>query len=238
MTNGPDDKDLREQASRQSSHAGQSGQVGQPEQTGQQSPYQPWPEPQREGQVPPGDWNSPGYTEFVEERGLVGFRVVAKIIDYIVLSIATSIVITPLYLAWIFGRIDRFEELSEQNDPEVFPWEFFAEFFAVWGLMMFLTLLISVLYYFISEHKFGQTLGKKAFELKVQTVHGQRASGGQLLARAILYTFSMMLYFWVIELIVSLVSSDNRSITDRIVGTKVVRFKKVYHYPPAGPPSY
>ncbi len=198
----------------------------------QHGAYRPWLNLKREGsQSPPRDWDSLGYTEVVEERGLVGNRIVAKIIDYFVWSIAASVLLAPVYFIWFFANISTFETLGSRTDPEEFPWDFFASFFIVWGLMFGLMLVVSVLYYFISEHKFQQTVGKKAFELKVLSSDGQRASRGQLLARAVLYTMSLMFYFWIVELIVVATGVNNRSVTDRITGTKVVRARKIYHYP-------
>lgn len=194
--------------------------------------YQPWLEFKHEGsQKPPSDWDSLNYTEVVEERGLVGYRVVAKIIDYFVWSIASSVLLVPIYFVWVFASFNRFETFDTRTDPEAFPWDLFISIFIIWGLMFGLMFLASVLYYFISEHKFQQTIGKKAFELKVLSSDGKRASWRQLLARAVLYTLSMFFYFWIVELIVTLVGANNRSVTDRITGTKVVRARKVYYYP-------
>ena len=144
--------------------------------------------------------------------------------------------LVPFYFIWFIANIRTLETFPTETSPEAFPWDFFISFFIIWGLMFFLMFLVSVLYYFISEHKFQQTVGKKAFELKVVSDSGEKASARQLLVRAVLYTFSMMFYFWIVELIVAVVGANNRSVTDRITGTKVVRARKVYHYPqgPAG----
>ena len=131
MGQEPGDRDLRESTSHQP------------------GAYQPWLELRREGdQIPPeipsGGWDALDYTEIVEEHGLVGYRIVAKIIDYFVWSTSASILLVPVYFIWFFANVSTIEELSLKSESDVFPTGSFVSFFIIWCLMFLVMLLTSV----------------------------------------------------------------------------------------------
>ena len=185
--------------------------------------------------TPGAGWSQPQHTEVVEERNITWYRAIAKVVDYFVVSVATNFITGPIMLIWWLSNIDRFERLADESETSVFPEDFFVQMLIIWGVVFSLSFALTVAYYFILEKKFQQTLGKKAFDLKVIDMTNGRASTGQLLARAILYPISMMTYFWVVELIVALIREDGRSVTDLICGTTVIRLKKVYYQQGARP---
>lgn len=173
----------------------------------------------------------PNYTDVVEEHGVAGLRIVAKIVDYFAVGIIGMFVIMPIYFVWLFSNLDRFQTVSQGSEPGELPDGFLGDLFLIWGMFFLISITISVLYYFILEYKFRQTAGKKAFGLKVIDVNGGDASPRRLFARAVIYSFALLFYFWIAEVIVMLVRADGRTLTDLVCRTKVIRIKRTYYYP-------
>jgi uncharacterized RDD family membrane protein YckC len=197
----------------------------------QPPPRPPWPPPPGPG------WPRPAQTEVIEERGLTGYRVVAKLIDAVIVMVIQYVIFIPLNIVWAFtffpfSNPSNQEDIQRRMEAGEIPWEIFGPMLALMGIVLLLFLVVGTAYYFFFEHITQQTLGKKAFDLKVIDQVNGRASWKQILVRSILTSLSLMFYIWIIELIVMLVRPDGRRITDLITGTNVIRVKPVYFYPP------
>ena len=205
--------------------------LSQPGASGGSPPPQPPAAPPWQGYPPPSQ------TEIVEERGLTGYRVVGKLIDTVIIAVLQYILFIPINIIWVFSFTpltsqQEMEQYQQQLDAGEIPWELFGPMLIMLGIIFLLFLLVGTAYYFCFEYISKQTLGKKAFNLKVSDPANGKASAKQILARSFITVVSMMFYLWIIELIVMLVRPDGRRIADLITGTTVVQVKTVYYYPP------
>jgi uncharacterized RDD family membrane protein YckC len=145
----------------------------------------------------------------VLQYGGFWIRLVAKIIDNIIMGIVNWAIMIPISIALAPATI-------ESGKP--FPT---SGFFAFLGLQVVLSISLPAAYntYFIG--RFGATLGKMACRLKVVAPDGGRVSYGRALGRFFSEMLSSMILL--IGYIMAAFDDEKRALHDRICSTRVVR---------------
>jgi uncharacterized RDD family membrane protein YckC len=151
-------------------------------------------------------------------------RLVALIIDSVILSIVAAILFFVLFIPLVFtGAL--------------------LGFWAAWGWWILFPLaegILAVLYFLVLEVSWGGTLGKRIVGLQVQTVNGGKVNFGQSFIRNISKIFWVFLLLdWIIG--IATPGDKHQKYTDRIAGTTVVQkgqaFASIAQAPPPPPPS-
>jgi uncharacterized RDD family membrane protein YckC len=150
------------------------------------------------------------------------WRIVAYIIDSIIIAIPTYIIWFIITLAVIFTS---------------------GSFIALYGfslLFPFIFGILEVLYFAVLDSAWGATIGKRILGLQVQTVKG---GGKPAIGQAFIRDISKIYWIFVlIDWIIGLVTPgpDRRQkYTDRIAGTTVVQVRQAFQSvsPPPSSPS-
>jgi uncharacterized RDD family membrane protein YckC len=134
-------------------------------------------------------------------------RLIALIIDSIILGIVAWILIIVLFVPFLFtGAL--------------------YSFYLGWGnflILPFITGILEVLYFAFFEVYMGATIGKKILGLHVQMMNGSKVTFDKALIRNISKIFPLLLLLdWLIA--VATPGPDQRQkYTDRIAGTTVVQ---------------
>lgn len=196
------------------------------------APEHSYPEPPATGHRKP-----PAYSEVVEESGLTGIRIVAKLIDIVAIIAIFQILLIPASIVpgLVPGSDVDQEELEQRMDAAETSGEVIDIFMEVMApYLVFSTIAINILtlvYFFVGEYMTKQSLGKKAFGLRTVDRSGVRMTAKQSLTRAVMTTVSIMFWLWIIDILIMLTRADGKSVIDLAAGTQVVRVKKVFHYP-------
>ena len=146
------------------------------------------------------------------------YRVIAYIIDSIIIAIPAAIIYFFVILAVLFT--DTF-------------------FFAAWGswlIFPFLFGILQLLYFMILDTAWGGTIGKRVMGLHVQTVNGGKVPFDKAFIRNISKIYGLFLFLdWLIAVITP--GSDKRQkYTDRVAGTTVVQARQAFASSPPPPP--
>lgn len=89
------------------------------------------------------------------------------------------------------------------------------------GLEGFLLIVIIILFYSFFWRRGGQTLGMKAWRLKLLDANGGPPSWGKCILRCLIAPISLTIgYLW------AFVDSDNKCLQDRLSGTQVIEIEK------------
>ena len=180
--------------------------------------------------APPRTGASLDYREEVQAQGITGLRIVARIVDHVIIWVFSYVVVLPLQLSlFLTGRFEDLQPVTGPDGTSQLPDNFLATLFMIWGVTMIIFFILEILYFVVLEYRYQKTGGKKAFDMLVLDNSGRRANWQQLLGRAAIYAFGMLTFLWIAELIVMLVRSDGRSLTDMICGTRVIRVKRLYY---------
>lgn len=104
------------------------------------------------------------------------WRFLAHIIDYLIISIVSSIILLPVYLAFGITAFLKFAPGYCENDPaEVIPLVF-----AILGLVVVASIISATMVWlynaFMESSKYQATLGKMAVGLQVTDMNGERIS--------------------------------------------------------------
>ena len=139
----------------------------------------------------------------------VGSRIAAIIIDSIIILIVLGIIAIPLGIsAMLFSGMGGLTN--------------FAPNFAFIGTFTVLNFVLWILYFTYFEGSSGQTLGKKALGIKVVKETGKKLTYGDSFVRTILRIIDSI-GFYILGLIVILVSQKKQRIGDLAVHTIVVK---------------
>jgi len=138
----------------------------------------------------------------------LGSRIVAIIVDLIILSLVMVIITLP------FGLLAG---LSVMGNPA----QLFAARSAFFVSFMVLNVLVWLLYFTYFEGTSGQTLGKKIMGIKVAKENGDPPSFMDALIRTILRIIDGIA-FYLVGFIVILVSEKKQRLGDMAAGTIVV----------------
>ena len=136
-------------------------------------------------------------------------RVVALVIDYVVMGIAVGIIGAMVFLPFAISGL--------------FSGGIFMPGAALWniGVFPFAIGLLMLLYFPISESHWGATFGKSVMGLKVTTMSGKRPTLGQAFIRNISKIYWLLL---LLDAIVGLATESDykQKFSDRYAGTVVV----------------
>ncbi len=146
------------------------------------------------------------------------YRLIALIIDGIILGIVAAILSFILAVAAIFSGGIGF----------IFAGLGFVFFSFIWGIL-------AVLYFTILDSSWGATLGKRFLGLQVQMVNGGKVPFGKALIRNISKIFwPLLILDWLIGIVTT--GDKRQKYTDRIAGTTVVQIKQAFATAPPPPP--
>jgi uncharacterized RDD family membrane protein YckC len=145
-----------------------------------------------------------GFKTIIENQQAQGYwikRIVALIIDYIILAIVIAILSVSIYLPFIFSS-----NMAWLN----------------FGLFPFIIGLISLLYFPVSETYRGETVGKSIMGLRVTTLKGTNPNFGQAFIRNISKIYWVLL---LLDVIIGLaIQTDyKQKFSDKYAGTVVVQ---------------
>jgi uncharacterized RDD family membrane protein YckC len=145
-------------------------------------------------------------------------RLIAYIIDSIIIAIPTAIIWFIITLAVIFS-----------------PLSFFAAY-GFYLLFPFILGIIEVLYFVILDVSWGATIGKRVLGLQVQMVNGGKVPFDKAFIRNISKIFWLFLVLdWLIAIVTP--GADRRQkYTDRMAGTTVVQVKQAFQSAASPPP--
>jgi uncharacterized RDD family membrane protein YckC len=136
----------------------------------------------------------------VARENLLGVRIVAGIIDLVVIIILGAI------MTALFG--------DTSNDDDGFN-------FSLSGVPFIVYVLLSFSYYFFMENATGQTLGKMAMKLKVVSVDGP-LTPGKVAVRTVLRIVDGFA-FYLVGVVIIAISKNQQRLGDMAGGTTVVR---------------
>ena len=138
---------------------------------------------------------------------VIGRRVLATIIDLVLLCIVTSLFTAPgaLIDGWGSGQ---FSDVAS------------GVLFSFGGLA---ALLVTFAYFAIMESRYGQTLGKMALGIKVVNESDGRAPGTRAAVLRTLLRIVDGIGSYLVAFVVALVSDKNQRLGDMVAKTVVVR---------------
>jgi uncharacterized RDD family membrane protein YckC len=155
---------------------------------------------------------SPARERVIQERGLAKYRVAAKLVDVIPLTLFEMVVFAALFM-W--------------EEPYPTGLERFLAVSIVWlGFGV-----VDVLFFFSFEYFLQATPGKKVFGLKVIDYMKGRPGVLQILGRSIITAISVRSFLWIVELVIMLKDKNELRIADHAAGTKVIRVRTVASVP-------
>jgi uncharacterized RDD family membrane protein YckC len=155
------------------------------------------------------------------------YRLIALIIDGIIVGIVAIIISAVLALAFIFGG----------GFGYFFAGLGFLFFSFIWGILL-------VLYFTILDVSWGATIGKRLMGLHVQMLNGGKVPFDKALIRNISKIFwPLLILDWLIGIVTP--GDKRQKYTDRIAGTVVIQLRQAfqtnnpppYNPPPPPPPS-
>lgn len=163
------------------------------------------------------DSRSPDSQAPTSTRGLPGanlFRRLAAMVYDSLLILGLSFAYAGIFAVWLPNWLH-----GERTPLGQLPFDAWGRFFFQLG---WLALIVGFFVYF--WRRGGQTLGMRAWRLRVQTPEGELISLPQSLFRCLLAPLSMAIfglgYLW------SLVDSRKQTLHDRLTGTEVVTLPK------------
>ncbi len=148
------------------------------------------------------------------------YRLIAYIIDSIIIGIVAWIIVFFATLALVFSFF-------------YFGWAYYGLFLGIIGLLY-------LLYYTILDSAWGATIGKRLMGLRVQTANGTRITIGKSFIRNISKIFWVFLF---IDWLIGIVSTGNKQqkFLDRVAEAYVVQTAQPFasvttSQPPPPPP--
>lgn len=144
------------------------------------------------------------------------YRVIAYIIDSIIIGIPAAIIYFIVILA------------SVAADP-------FIVVYGGWLLLPFVFGIIQFLYFMILDTAWGGTIGKRLLGLQVQMVNGGKIPYDKSFIRNISKIYGLFLFLdWLIGVVTA--GDKRQKFTDRYAGTIVVQYKQSFGSVPPPPP--
>ena len=141
------------------------------------------------------------------EAAGVGYRILAALLDSVFMAVYVGVMLLIFGLG--FARTNFFK-----NDPDQY---------LLIGLLILLSLPIT-LYHFLSETLMnGQSLGKKVLGIKVVKLDGTQAGIGSYFLRSIMRIIDMQISNGVVALISIAVTDKSQRIGDMAAGTTVIK---------------
>jgi uncharacterized RDD family membrane protein YckC len=144
------------------------------------------------------------------------YRVIAYIIDSIIIGIPVAIIYFFVVLAMVL------------SNPFVSAW-------GSWLILPFLLGILQLFYFVILDVSWGATIGKRVMGLQVQTVNGGRIAFDKSFIRNISKIYGLFLFLdWLIGLVTA--GDKRQKFLDRAAGAIVVQSKQPFATTPPPPP--
>jgi uncharacterized RDD family membrane protein YckC len=149
-----------------------------------------------------------------------GARLVAWIIDYIVICVVQFVVIAPIMTMLGLGVASQVDASGNITEEQAIGMA--GAIIAAVSSAILLTYAIAILYFAIMESSKAQaSIGKMALSIKVTDMDGQRISFGKALLRSIGKIISGMIIF--IGYIIAAFTEKKQALHDMIASTLVVK---------------
>lgn len=149
-----------------------------------------------------------------------GSRLVAWIIDVIIIAALQSFVVMPVMAMLGLGIASQIENSGEFSDAEAIG--MVGAIIAAASSLFIITFAISILYFAILESSKSQgSVGKMALGIKVVDMDGQQVSFGKALLRSIGKIISGMIMY--IGYLMAAFTDKKQGLHDMIAGTLVVK---------------
>jgi uncharacterized RDD family membrane protein YckC len=153
-----------------------------------------------------------------------GQRLLALIIDGIIIGIVYSVIVTPILAAIGFGIASEVKNMDGMSDDQVAGAAvgMMGAIFAAMGTIILVSYTIQILYYsFMESSKLQASVGKLAMGIKVVDLSGNRLS----LGKAVLRSFGKILSGMVmcIGYLMAAFTEKKQGLHDIIAGTLVVK---------------
>ena len=149
---------------------------------------------------------------------VVGRRAGATVVDSLLLGTVTGVLTAPLTFVEGLWRGDTGDLITAVGGGEVF-----AVFYSLLLLGGVLTLItVPLAYFVILEGRYGQTVGKMAFGVKVLREDGRPVGAGPAALRTVMRVVDGT-GFYLVAFVTSLLSKNNRRLGDMVAKTVVVR---------------
>lgn len=140
-------------------------------------------------------------------------RILAGVIDLAVLTVGFVL------MAVIFGGTYT-QNSTSQTNPSIHT---SSSGVALTGGPFLLFLALCLTYYFVSEWRYGQTVGKRLMKLRVLTLDGDRPTGSAIFLRTAGRVIDVLPVFYLLGLLVLGASSRRQRVGDHLAGTTVGR---------------
>lgn len=152
------------------------------------------------------------------------YRVIAYIIDSIIIGIPATIIYYLLVLPFATTTIDY-----------GYGYSYAA---TAWWASLLLPLILGIIqlfYFVILDVSWGATIGKRVMKLQVQTVNGGKLDMGKSFVRNISKIYGLFLFLdWLIGIVSA--GNKNQKWLDRSAGAVVVRVGEPFASTPPPPP--
>ena len=148
----------------------------------------------------------------MENLATFGQRIVAVIVDHIIVGIVTLIISLPFGFTAILMQAP-----SGMMDPFAF-----ASFWTMWSMVVLISLVLWIVYFTYFEGKDGQTLGKKMMGIKVVAESGKMDNRAAFI-RNILRIIDGLPFAYILGFIVAVASEKKQRIGDLAAKTLVVK---------------
>jgi len=198
-----------------------SGQMPHPDYPEESS--QPQPKYSAQENIPPSGY--PGQkaspyapTQQVSYQG-VAIRFVAVLIDWIIISVITSIINLPVTVGGAMNYIINVNNATGQVTISRGPSA------AVLGWVMLIALAVPFLYYTLLQGRYGQSVGMMAVKIKVVNEDGSPIDYGAAAVRTVLMVIDAIPYFipYLLGAILIWSSDQKQRLGDRIAHTIVIK---------------
>ncbi|MEJ0054596.1 MAG: RDD family protein [Bacteroidota bacterium] len=147
-------------------------------------------------------------------------RLVAIIIDGIIIGCLQSIVIIPIFVAMGFGFFSGMNTM-DMGDPENFV-GLLAAFMAAMGAYWILAMVLNIVYFsFMESSKYQATLGKMALGIIVTDMEGNKLDFGKAFIRNLCKVISNMTF--TIGYIIAGFTEKQQALHDILAKTLVIK---------------
>jgi len=138
----------------------------------------------------------------------LGSRIIAGIVDYIIIGIVAAILFFAAFTPWIM--------IGRPGMMSGFGWGWFGGMFAV-------QFVLWLVYFSYFEGTSGQTIGKRVVHVKVVKEDGSKCDLGSALIRNILRIIDHLPFLYILGIILIAVTNKKQRLGDMLAKTIVVK---------------
>jgi uncharacterized RDD family membrane protein YckC len=144
-------------------------------------------------------------------RGVIGARIVAGLIDLVVLAVLFVVV------GLLFGGTHS-QTATSLSNPSVHETNYSV---SLTGVSFALFVIVCLVYYFVLESRSGQTIGKRVMGIRVIDLDGGAPTNGAVLRRTLGRLVDALPLLYLVGLIAIGVGQRRQRIGDRLAHTTV-----------------